>query len=111
VSIDENSLLLDRIYEAATVPDKWPMVLDSLAEMTGGVGTFLITTDPKNFRWTSSESVRQLGLDFLEGRWHERNGSEDIVCRFGTYSPNMAHRHLRDHSQYAAIDKGSAVCF
>lgn len=73
MSIDENSLLLDRIYEAAAVPDKWPMVLDSLAEMTGGVGTFLITTDPKNFRWTSSESVRQLGLDFLGGRWHERN--------------------------------------
>jgi DNA-binding CsgD family transcriptional regulator len=73
VSIDEANLLLDHIYEAAAVPDKWPVVLDSLAEMTGGVGTFLITTDPKNFRWTSSESVRQLGLDFLGGGWHERN--------------------------------------
>jgi len=73
MSLGEPDLLLDLIYEAAAIPDMWPAVLDSLAEMVGGIGTFLITTDPRAFRWTSSESVRQLGLDFLEGRWHERN--------------------------------------
>jgi hypothetical protein len=73
MSIGEANLLLDLIYEAAAVPDMWPAVLDSLAEMTGAVGTFLITTDPSTLRWTSSESVRQLGLDFLEGGWHQRN--------------------------------------
>jgi hypothetical protein len=73
MSREVSDQLLDLIYEAAAIPDRWPAVLDSLAEMTGGAGTFLITTDPKNFRWISSESVRQLGLDFLEGGWHERN--------------------------------------
>jgi DNA-binding CsgD family transcriptional regulator len=61
------------IYEAAAIPEKWPAVLDRLAKLVGGVGTFLITTGTHSFRWTHSESVRQLGLDFLEGRWHERN--------------------------------------
>ena len=65
--------LLDLIYEAAANPDMWPAALDSLAELVGGVGTFLITTSTQSFRWTHSESVRQLGLDFLEGGWHERN--------------------------------------
>jgi DNA-binding CsgD family transcriptional regulator len=65
--------LLDLIYEAAAMPDLWPAVLDRMAEIAGGTGTFLITTDPSTLRWTSSESVKQLGFDFLAGRWHERN--------------------------------------
>ena len=69
----ETERLLDLIYEAAAMPEMWPAVLDTLAKMVGGVGTFLITTDTRSFRWTHSESVRQLGQDFLEGCWHERN--------------------------------------
>ena len=45
--LEESGQLLDLIYEAAAVPDMWPAVLDSLAEMAGGVGTFLITTDTR----------------------------------------------------------------
>jgi hypothetical protein len=73
MSLEESDRLLDVIYEAAAIPEMWPAVLDALAEMVGGVGTFLITTDTRSFRWTHSESVRQLGLDFLDGRWNERN--------------------------------------
>jgi DNA-binding CsgD family transcriptional regulator len=72
VSIGETNLL-DAIYEAAAIPEKWPEVLDSLARMTGAAGTVLLTTDPKTLRWTSSESTRQLVVEFLEGHWHERN--------------------------------------
>ena len=64
MSVGEAEQLLDLIYEAAAVPDMWPAILDTLAKMVGGVGTFLITTDTRNFRWTHSESVSQLGLDF-----------------------------------------------
>lgn len=64
---------LDLLYEAAAVPELWPNVLDQLAVFAGGVGTFLITADPKTIRWTSSESLRTLGLEILEGHWHERN--------------------------------------
>jgi hypothetical protein len=73
MSVGESEPLLDLIYEAAAIPDMWPAVLDSLAGMVGAAGTFLITTDPRGLRWIYSESVRQLGLDFFEGHWHERN--------------------------------------
>jgi DNA-binding CsgD family transcriptional regulator len=70
---EESSQLLDLIYEAAAIPDLWPVVLDGMAKIAGGVGTFLITADPRTIRWTSSGALRQLGLDILEGHWHERN--------------------------------------
>ena len=78
--------LLDVIYEAAAIPEKWSEVLDSLAKMTGAAGTILLTTDPKTLRWTSSESTRQLVVDFLEGHWQDRkstrlNSSHDVISR------------------------------
>src|ERR1700733_15364104 len=71
--LDESDQLLDLIYEAAAVPDMGPAVLDSVANMVGGAGAFLVPADPKTWRWTSSESVRQFGLDFQQGDWHKRN--------------------------------------
>lgn len=73
MSLSESERLLDLIYEAAAIPDMWPAVLDSVAKMVGGAGAFLVTADPKTWHWTSSESVRQFGLDFQEGGWHKRN--------------------------------------
>jgi DNA-binding CsgD family transcriptional regulator len=73
VPSSETAPLIDLVYEAAAMPDLWPAVLDRMAVIAGGTGTFLITTDPRTLRWTSSESVKQLGHDFLAGRWHERN--------------------------------------
>jgi DNA-binding CsgD family transcriptional regulator len=71
--LEESSQLLDLIYEAAAIPDLWPVVLDGMAKIAGGAGTLLITADPRTIRWTSSGALRQLGLDILEGHWHERN--------------------------------------
>jgi DNA-binding CsgD family transcriptional regulator len=73
MSLDESDGMLDLIYEAAAIPEMWPAVLDRMAHIAGGAGTFLITADPRTIRWTSSDALRQLGLDILEGHWHERN--------------------------------------
>ena len=73
MSLEDSSPLLDCIYEAASVPELWPVVLDKLAGVAGGVGTFLFTADPRTVRMTSSESLRQLWIDNLEGGWHEKN--------------------------------------
>ena len=73
MSLDNTSELLDQVYEAAAIPEKWPEVLDSLAKIIGAAGTVLLTTDPKTLRWTSSGQVRQLVVESLEGNWHERN--------------------------------------
>ena len=105
MSFGETNLLLDLIYEAAAVPEMWPAVLDSLADMTGSVGTFLITTDPSALRWTSSELVRQLGLDFLEGRWHERNPRMERL---------LSHRHagfMREIDMFTAEEMDGDATF
>ena len=73
MSSDTPNRMLDVIYEAAALPEMWPGVLHELAEMVGGLGTILLTTDPLSLRWTCSEPVREVFLEFLEGRWHERN--------------------------------------
>jgi hypothetical protein len=44
VQSSETVPLLDLVYEAAAMPDLWPAVLDRMAGIAGGVGTFLITT-------------------------------------------------------------------
>jgi DNA-binding CsgD family transcriptional regulator len=96
--IDDSEQLLDLIYEAAAIPEKWPEVLDSLAKMTGAAGTILLTTDPKTLRWTSSESTRQLVVDFLEGHWHERNSRMERL---------LLHRHrgfVREVDMFAAAE-------
>jgi hypothetical protein len=49
--LGESDQLLDLIYEAALVPEKWPTVLDRMAQIAGGVGTFLIAADPRTIRW------------------------------------------------------------
>lgn len=73
MSVGKTEQLLDLIYEAAAVPELWPNVLDSLAQIAGAVGTFLIASNSRDFRWTSSDSVRQLGHDFIAGGYLERS--------------------------------------
>ncbi|SHK36854.1 DNA-binding transcriptional regulator, CsgD family [Bradyrhizobium lablabi] len=85
MSLGDDGELLDLIYEAAAVPEKWPSVLDRLAQLAGAIGTFLLTTDPHTLRWTSSESVRHLGIAFVEGGFHVRNPRMERLLK---------HKHL-----------------
>jgi len=50
--------LIDRIYEAALVPEHWPDVLDSLSAMTGSLGGAVLATGQRHPpRWAASEIV------------------------------------------------------
>ena len=46
--------LIDRIYEAAALPDLWPSVLDSVTEIGNGDCTLLFTVTREDVRWTYS---------------------------------------------------------
>jgi DNA-binding CsgD family transcriptional regulator len=105
MSSDTPNRMLDVIYEAAALPEMWPGVLHELAEMVGGVGTILLTTDPRNVRWTCSEPVRQVFLEFLEGRWHERNPRMERL---------ISNRHagfIREIDMFAADEMDSDPTF
>lgn len=62
----DREALIDRIYEAALVPELWPSVLGDVAALAGGVGGILLTAAPNQIsRWTSSDSVRELMEAFV----------------------------------------------
>lgn len=59
--------LIDRIYEAAVVPELWPRVLNDISLLSGCFGGVLFTTAAREImRWTSSEGTRSLFENFLE---------------------------------------------
>jgi DNA-binding CsgD family transcriptional regulator len=65
---------VDSIYEAAVIPERWPSILDALAERAGCVGGILYTADLRQvFKWTASEAARPLMAAYIAGGWAEKN--------------------------------------
>ncbi|WP_018259701.1 helix-turn-helix transcriptional regulator [Methylobacterium sp. WSM2598] len=73
---------VERIYEAAIVPDLWPAILESIAEALGMVGGALVTLpssipplvpriDPR-IRWTTSAAVAPMFHAFFTEGWATR---------------------------------------
>jgi len=61
--------LVDRIYEAAFVPEHWPSVLNSLADFTRSEGGSLLTFQGMSMNWTSSESISAVIKAYIEKGW------------------------------------------
>lgn len=62
--LDRDSLI-DRIYEAAVIPDLWPNVLHEVSAVAGCFGGILFTTPARDItRWTSSAGTQQVMADF-----------------------------------------------
>ena len=57
----------DRIYEAFVVLERWPAVLDTLAEVAGAVGTILVAADLEKLRVLNSPSLDGFVRDFAAG--------------------------------------------
>jgi DNA-binding CsgD family transcriptional regulator len=65
--------IVDSIYEAALIPERWPDVLDRLATMAGGVGTILFGASAGNTRWISSPATQAIMERFVAEGWMSRN--------------------------------------
>ena len=50
--------LVDEIYEAAIVPERWKGVLDRLANLADAEGALLFAAAPGQPRWLSSDNIR-----------------------------------------------------
>jgi DNA-binding CsgD family transcriptional regulator len=61
--------LINDIYEAAIVPDKWQTVLDRLAEIADAEGTLLFAAGPGVPRWVSSESIQSAIVEWTQSKW------------------------------------------
>ena len=66
--------LVDRIYEAAVIPDLWPDVLDRLSRFARCFGgTFISVDSSREVRYLVSDSLEQLMAAFIRGGWDKRN--------------------------------------
>lgn len=65
--------LLDTIYEAAVVPERWPAVLDGLAGIADGMGTLILTRNDMKSCWLGTGRAKDLYEESLATGWQDRN--------------------------------------
>lgn len=65
--------IVDRIYEAAAIPDMWPGVLDAVSDIAGGVGGLLFASDGAGFRSVGSRSLDGVIERYVSGGWPARD--------------------------------------
>ncbi len=71
---DDSAALVDAIYEAPFIPERWPSILQKLAWMTDGEGALLLTVDGYHTQsWTASPVMVPLMEQFIEGGYEKYN--------------------------------------
>ena len=86
--------LVDEIYEAGVVPDRWPLVFDQLAAMADGEGAMMFAAAPGVPRWTSSASIHERIDKWTRSPFAQNNPrSERLV-------PNIEARFLTDLDKF-----------
>lgn len=65
--------LVDRIYEAAVVPELWSATLSDLSRFGKAVGTLLFTSQGEDFRYVASPEMEEITAEFMSSGWVARN--------------------------------------
>ncbi len=68
-----SATLIDDIYEAGVLPEKWPGVLDRLAAIADAEGTLLFAAAPGRPCWLSSPAIEELVTTWVNGPWLQKN--------------------------------------
>ncbi len=79
--------LIDLIYEAAVIPERWPLVLTKLAQLVDGVGGVLFTGDLG--KWVASPDAVGVVQDYLDQGWHNRTTRTQRLFERGTQYPGF----------------------
>ena len=93
----EETDIVDRIYEAAAIPDMWPGVLDAISDIAGGVGGLLFASDAAGFRSVGSRSLDGIIERYVAEGWPTRQDSHrphgmagSTATRRPAYGPSRA---------------------
>lgn len=74
VPLDSHQRLVDKIYEAAFVPEMWPELLQDIADTVDSVGGTVFVTDLSRVpRWTSSHSIQGVLKEWVADDWITKN--------------------------------------
>jgi DNA-binding CsgD family transcriptional regulator len=76
-----NEDVIDRIYEAALVPELWPDVLDAMSAISGSAGGALLVTDDHHPpRWSASDVVApSLRTYIAGGAWKNNKRPKQLL--------------------------------
>ena len=106
--MDGTVSLVDHIYEAALIPDRWPSVLDEIAALCDAPGGLIIVTTPDHLRWTGSESLAPVMERYVAEGWMERNrripraaalDHAGFLCDFDLFTPE----EIEEDPMYARL--------
>jgi DNA-binding CsgD family transcriptional regulator len=107
---------IDRIYEAAIVPETWPELLDAISAPAQAVGGVLFTANLHYQGWTASPDFAPLFQDFLATGWGERNqrrqrGLERMLRGFFTDLDLFTQAEIDADPSYDYLrSKGCGLC-
>lgn len=73
--------IVDRIYEAAALPELWPAVFEELSRANEFVGAGMFTMNTRYQRGVSSDSIAPLMQRFLTEGWQDRNPRAPRVAK------------------------------
>lgn len=65
--------LVDRVYEAAAVPELWSSTLSQIGKFGGGGGALLFTSQDQDFRYVASPELEGYMAEFMAGGWVAHN--------------------------------------
>jgi DNA-binding CsgD family transcriptional regulator len=68
-----SATLIDEIYEAGVLPEKWPAVLDRLAEIADAEGTLLFAVAPGEPCWVCSPAIHDNMVFWANSPWYAKN--------------------------------------
>jgi DNA-binding CsgD family transcriptional regulator len=92
---DDQSALLDRIYEAGAIPELWPNVLAELDSLTGSAGSALVAVRGGTSNWIASPAFEDLAAGYFERGYA---GRDERTVQL------LAHQHdgfLGEHDVFA----------
>ena len=86
IASETSADVVDQIYEAALVPEKWPTVLDRVSERAGSVGGALLATGDRHPpRWVASETVAPALRAYTSGEaWKDNSRAQQALSSNGT---------------------------
>jgi len=64
--------LIDQIYEAALVPEKWPKILNAIARIAGPSAASIFLTTPDVTAWSASDFAYEATRKFVAEGWFWR---------------------------------------
>lgn len=116
----DHNRILDKIYEAAVLPDAWVDVMEEICRAGGFFGGLVAMDDVTAADWVLTPSVIPIFQEFIEQGWQPRNerlyglvqsGDLDFVCDTQLYSEEDKARIpiYRDFLMPCGFGMGSAT--